>query len=49
MKAHLAGLFGDRVPDQNVGFVGDGKLYPDGAGGYRFQSPFRITGGGGRF
>jgi hypothetical protein len=49
VKAHLAGLFGDRVPDQNVGFVGDGQLCPDGAGGYRFESPFRITGGGGRF
>ena len=49
VDAHLAGLFGDRVPDQNVGFVGDGVLCPDGAGGYRFESPFRITGGGGRF
>jgi hypothetical protein len=49
VNAHVAGLFGDRVPDQNIGFVGDGQLCPDGAGGHRFESPFRITGGGGRF
>ena len=49
VDAHLAGLFGDRVPDQNVGIVGDGRLCPDGAGGYTFESPFRVTGGGGRF
>jgi hypothetical protein len=45
----FAGLFGDNVPDQNIGITGDGQLCPDGAGGFTFEGPFRITGGGGRF
>lgn len=48
VPARYAGLFGDG-PDQSIGHVSDGKLCPDGAGGYVFTGRYRIKGGLGPF
>ena len=48
VRAHYAGLLGDG-PDQSIGHVANGRLCPDGAGGYVFEGHFRITGGLGPF
>lgn len=48
VPARYAGLFGDG-PDRSIGHVSDGRLCPDGSGGFVFSGRFRITGGRGPF
>ena len=48
VSARYAGLFGDG-PDRSIGHVSDGRLCPDGSGGFVFSGRLRITGGLGPF